>query len=159
AARNNRVLAFDNLSYIRPTLSDDLSRISTGGGFGTRRLYSNDDEVLIAVARPILINGIAGGMISRPRLRDPALLGELPTIEQSRRPEGELWSELEEARPRILGALLSALSAGLRERDRVKLGGPFRRLRMLDFAMWVEACAEYIGWQRGDFARTYAQHQ
>jgi putative DNA primase/helicase len=156
AARNNRVLAFDNLSYIRPNLSDALSRISTGGGFGTRKLYSNDDEVLIAIARPVLINSIVAGLISRPDLLDRTLTVELPTIEQHRRPEGEIWPELAKARPRILGALLSALSAGLRERDRVKLvGSP----RMMDFVMWVEACAEYLGWQRGDFTNAYAQQQ
>lgn len=35
-AKNSRVIAFDNLSGIKPWLSDALCRLSTGGGFSTR---------------------------------------------------------------------------------------------------------------------------
>ena len=58
AARNAHVLAFDNLSAVPPWLSDALCRISTGGGFATRELYTNDEEYVINVARPIVMNGI-----------------------------------------------------------------------------------------------------
>ena len=38
AAQNGRIVALDNLSSIKPWLSDALSRIATGGGLGCREL-------------------------------------------------------------------------------------------------------------------------
>lgn len=46
AASNGWVIALDNLSYVPDWLSDALCRLSTGGGFSTRALFTNDDEVL-----------------------------------------------------------------------------------------------------------------
>jgi hypothetical protein len=58
AARNSWVLAIDNLSGIQQWLSDALCRLSTGGGFGTRQLYTDDEEILFDAKRPIILNGI-----------------------------------------------------------------------------------------------------
>ena len=40
AAKNNYVIAFDNVSHLPQWFSDSLSSIATGGGFGTRKLYT-----------------------------------------------------------------------------------------------------------------------
>ena len=50
AAKHNHVMAFDNLSTVKPALADALCRIATGGGFGTRKLHSDSDEVLFTVS-------------------------------------------------------------------------------------------------------------
>ena len=47
SARNAHVLAFDNLSAVSSWLSDALCRISTGGGYASRELYSDTDEIVI----------------------------------------------------------------------------------------------------------------
>jgi len=52
AAHNGWLLAFDNVSRLSPWLSDAICRLATGGGFATRELYSDTDEVLIDVQRP-----------------------------------------------------------------------------------------------------------
>jgi hypothetical protein len=44
AAINGQVLVFDNLSGISAEISDCLCRLSTGGGFSTRALYTDGDE-------------------------------------------------------------------------------------------------------------------
>jgi hypothetical protein len=41
AAANAWVLGFDNLSHLQPWLSDAFCRLATGGGFGTRALYTD----------------------------------------------------------------------------------------------------------------------
>jgi len=46
AANNGHVLAFDNLSALPLRTSDTLCRLSTGGGFSTRKLFSDQDETL-----------------------------------------------------------------------------------------------------------------
>ena len=43
AATNSWVVALDNLSDLRPWLSDALCRLATGGGFSTRELYTDND--------------------------------------------------------------------------------------------------------------------
>jgi hypothetical protein len=109
AASNGHVLAFDNLSGLPPWLSDTLCRLTSGGAFSTRRLFTDQDEMLLAAARPIILNGIEE-VITRPDLADRAILLMLaPIAERQRRPETALWREFELARPHILGALLDAV--------------------------------------------------
>jgi hypothetical protein len=58
AASHSHVLAFDNLSGLPSWLSDTLCRLTSGGAFSTRRLFTDQDEILFAAARPIVLNGI-----------------------------------------------------------------------------------------------------
>jgi hypothetical protein len=137
AASNGHVLAFDNLSGLPPWLSDTLCRLTHGGAFSTRRLFTDQDEILFAAARPIILNGIEE-VITRPDLADRAILLTLASIaERHRWPETALWREFELARPRILGALLDTAAHGLQMLPQVRL----RQLpRMADFALWATAC-------------------
>ena len=55
AANNGWIIAPDNLSHISGWLSDALCRLSTGGVFSTRELYSDQEEVIFdAQARSFL---------------------------------------------------------------------------------------------------------
>ena len=67
AASNSHVLAFDNLSGLSPWLSDTLCRLASGGAFSTRRLFTDQDEILFAAARPVILNGIED-IVTRPDL-------------------------------------------------------------------------------------------
>jgi len=137
AASNGHVLAFDNLSGLPPWLSDTLCRLTSGGAFSTRRLFTNQDEILFTAARPVILNGIED-VITRPDLADRAILLALaPIAERQRRPEHALWREFELVRPYILGALLDAAAQGLRMLQHVCL---HRLPRMADFALWATAC-------------------
>ena len=155
AGNNGWLIALDNLSHVPAWRSDALCRLATGGGFTTRELYSDGDETIFTAKRPILVNGIEE-VVTRPDLLDRAIVATLPSIpEGNRRPEAELWAAFDAARPRLLGALLSAVSAALRERGRVRL---HRLPRMADFAVWVCAAEQGCGvpWERGDFLAAYA---
>jgi hypothetical protein len=137
AASNGYVLAFDNLSGLPPWLSDTLCRLTSGGAFSTRRLFTDQDEILFTAARPVILNGIED-VITRPDLADRAILLTLaPIAKRQRRPEHALWWEFELARPHILGALLDAAAQGLHMLPRVRLK---RLSRMADFALWATAC-------------------
>ena len=152
AARNGWVLNFDNLSGIPTWLSDALCRLATGGGLATRALYSDFDEVLFDAQRPIIVNGI-DDLASRDDLRDRSIIVTLPNIRaEDRRDEHEFWTDFETARPRILGALLDALSGALRELPHVDaLGLP----RMADFAVLGIALERALGWPTGAFMSAY----
>jgi len=137
AASHSHVLAFDNLSGLPPWLSDTLCRLTSGGAFSTRRLFTDQDEILLAAARPIILNGIED-IVTRPDLADRAIVLMLaPIAERQRRPEHALWREFELARPHILGALLDAAAHGLKMVPKLRL----KRLpRMADFTLWATAC-------------------
>jgi hypothetical protein len=152
AASRSWTLSFDNVSYIRSEISDAMCRLSTGGGFGTRKLYSDDEEMIFDAKRPQIVNGI-NPVVFRGDLQERSLQVLLhPIPPDERRQEREFWKEFEEARPRIFGALLDVVSCALRKRDEVRLE---ESPRMADFAAWVTAAEEVLGWEPGDFMRAY----
>jgi hypothetical protein len=138
-----------------PWLPDALCRLASGGGFAVRQLYTDQDEVLIDAARPLILNGIED-VVTRPDLADRGLFVTLPWISDAqRRPEKELWREFELARPRILGALLNAANRGLGALPRVRLD---RLPRMADLALWATACETAL-WPGGTFSLAYAANR
>jgi hypothetical protein len=58
AANNGHTVALDNLSEIPPDLADSMCRLATGGGFATRKLYTDTDEILFSGQRPQLLTSI-----------------------------------------------------------------------------------------------------
>jgi len=152
AANNSWCLAYDNLSHVPPWLSDALCRLSTGGGFATRELYTDQDEVIFDSQRPVLLTSIEE-VATRSDLLDRCLIVWLPAIpEEHRRPEAELYAAFEKARPLILGALLDAAVTALRELPTIKLPS---LPRMADFALWATAAETAFGWDRGTFLTAY----
>lgn len=155
AATNSWVLAFDNLSHLEPWQSDAFCRLATGGGFSTRELYSDMEEMLFDAQRPIILNGIEE-LATRGDLLDRSLILCLPQIPNAqRRPERAISKAFEEAHPRILGALLTIVSSALRNLPTVSLGC---LPRMADFAEWVTAAEPALGWSPGAFMEAYTGH-
>ena len=155
AASNGHVLAFDNLSGLPPWLSDTLCRLTSGGAFSTRRLFTDQDEILLTAARPVILNGIED-IITRPDLADRAIpLMLAPIAERRRRPENALWREFELQRPHILGALLDAAGQALHMLPRVRLN---QLPRMADFALWATACESAFR-PAGTFEAAYSNNR
>jgi DNA primase catalytic core len=156
SASNGLCLAFDNISKIFPSLSDALCRLSTGGGFATRQLYTDSEEQIFESKRPILVNGITD-IATRADLLDRAVVIKLPAIPKSKRKtDSELWDAFEKSRPYILGSLLDAVSTGLKNLPDTKLETP---PRMADFARWVVACEEAIDCELGTFMSAYSENR
>ena len=152
AANNSWCLAYDNLSHVPPWLSDALCRLSTGGGFATRELYTDMDEIIFDSQRPVMLTSIEE-VATRSDLLDRCLVVWLPTIPtERRRAEADLMTAYKEVRPQILGALLDGVSAALRNLPTVKLDG---LPRMADFALWASAAETAFGWEVGTFYRAY----
>ena len=151
SATNAHLLVFDNVSGLPPWLSDTLCRLSSGGGFSVRSLWTNNDEVLFEAARPAILNGI-NDIITRPDLADRSLFVTLEVIsDQKRREDSELLAAFEEKRARILGVLLGALATGLKQLAATCLP---EKPRMADFAVWATAC-ETAFWPAGTFMAAY----
>jgi hypothetical protein len=152
AASNSWILAFDNLSHVPDWLSDGFCRLATGGGFGTRQLYTDDEEVLFQAQRPIILNGIEE-LATRDDLRDRSVILSLrPIRESTRREVAKLWSEARARLPRILGALLGAVSTAMRRLSEVRL---HELPRMADFARLATAAEPGLGLEDGAFMGAY----
>lgn len=155
-AANNWVIAFDNMSAITGDTSDNLCRLSTGGGFMVRKLHTNTDIAAWDGARPMILNGITD-LAGRPDLADRAIVVRMASIpDDQRRTEAEIEAALTQAAPALLGSLLDGVAAALRDRGKVVL--PCKP-RMADFALWATAAEAGLGWEPGTFMQTYAQNR
>lgn len=151
-AANSQVFGLDNVSFVSHEMSDALCSLATGGGFATRLLYTDCEEQLFHAARPILLNAI-NNPVTRGDLADRCLFVNLPTIpENRRRTEADLNRAFASARPRIVGALLTAMSTALRNFESTKLA---ELPRMADFAHWAVAAEPALGLESGEFMQAY----
>lgn len=156
AAANSWVLAYDNLSGVSPWLSDSLCRLATGGGFSTRELYTDSDEVFFDAMRPVVLNGI-DHLAERADLADRAVILNLPHIEtKDRKDEAQLYANFERDLPQILGALFTAVSAALARLPETKLES---KPRMADFALWATAAEKALGFSEGAFMSAYGENR
>ena len=153
AARNSAVIAFDNVSSLSAEMSDDLARVATGAGFGARQLYTDTDEVIVEVSRPIVLNGIEEVAV-RGDLLDRGLILNLPTI-RTYRDEDAFWRSFENSHPQILGALLNAVSVALA--NHAATAAP--NVRMADFARWVAAAEPALGLEPDAFINAYRKNR
>ncbi len=151
AANSAWVLAFDNLSNMKDWISDALCRLATGGGFATRALFTNEEEMLFDAMRPIMMNGIEN-VAPRGDLIDRAIVLMLePISEERRQPVNEIQVKFDSICPRVLGALLDMMVYGLKKLPDIKLE---RQPRMADFAIWISACETAV-WPSGTFMEAY----
>jgi hypothetical protein len=153
AARNGLVVCFDNVSHLSQELSDDLARLATGSGFGARQLYTDLDEVIVHVSSPIILNGIEE-VATRGDLLDRGLILSLPPIERYQ-DEDAFWRSFTEAHPRILGALLDAVSTAIANHDAT----PAPNVRMADFARFVTAAEPALGLESDAFITAYRDNR
>ena len=156
AANNGWIIALDNLSHLPGWLSDALCRLSTGGGFATRMLFSDDEEMIFDATRPVILTGIEE-LPTRGDLLDRSVMFQLPRIPEDRRlPEKEFWRDFEEAHGRMLGAVLDAVSVALRRLPETRIE---RLPRMADFAIWATAAEPGLGLQPGEFLAAYRDNR
>ncbi len=142
ALAGNYVLAIDNLDGLSPWQSDMLARAVTGGGISKRRLYTDDEEVILRFHRCILLNGI-NSATTRPDLLDRTIALTLERVPpERRREEADVRAAFEAARREIFGGMLDALARALAIFPSVQLPA---LPRMADFCRWGYAIAKALG--------------
>jgi hypothetical protein len=156
SAGNCWMQCIDNVSVVSQKMSDAYCRLTTAGALRTRKLYTNGEEVIIRVKRPVAFNGIAP-FANQNDFLDRCLWLMLPAVENgSRRSESQIWAEWENAKPCILGAFYDAVAMALGNLDQVKLD---RLPRMADFARWMVAAEPACPWETGTFIKTYEDNR
>ena len=152
SAEAGRILCYDNVSGIKDALSDAFCRIATGGGFGTRTLYTDKSEELFSSTRPMIFNGISD-LVVKHDFADRALVVTLqPIPPENRRSESDIQQHWQAIKPLVLGALCNAVMVALRRHQDIQLD---RSPRMADFAKWVVAAEPALPWKEGRFMAEY----
>jgi hypothetical protein len=136
SAHNSHMQAFENVSTLSLAMSDHLCRLATGGGYRTRKLFKDSDEVhLHSGGRPIAFEGISN-VVDRPDLQSRSIICLLETLLKYEA-EDELDPAFERQRPGIFGALLDMMVRGL---EMLPVTRAISLPRMADFAKWAMAC-------------------
>ena len=155
----NYVCAFDNMDGLKDWQSDYLCRAATGGGITKRKLYTDDEEVVLKFRRCVVLNGITPAAV-RPDLLDRTIPFHLERIPPSRRKgEADFWSAFDAARPGIVGAMFDVVAKAIEIYPTVRLS---KLPRMADFTRWGYAVAEGLSIGGNRFLSAYwrsIQHQ
>lgn len=155
-AKDNHLLLFDNMSGLNPAMSDALCRLATGGGFATRKLYTDEDSQIFYECRPFVCNGITG-IATRPDLLERAIPLNIPSIALGgRKTEGEMLESFEKIQPKVLDFLLNATAVALKNFDHTATPTQFR---MADAAKWIQAAEPATGLPKGTLLKALEDGQ
>jgi hypothetical protein len=137
------IVMLDNQNTIPEWASDTLCRLVTGEADSKRRLYTDDEDVIIELRRAVILNGI-NVPTERGDVLDRSLVVELERIpDAERKTEEQIWERFEEEHAKLLGALFDVLSRAIAFKPSIKLS---RRPRLADWGEYAAAVYEVMGW-------------
>ena len=147
---------YDNVSNISREEADILCRVITGGTNVKRKLFSDDEEIIMSGKRKIALNGIV------PRLDYPDLQSRLliyerePPKPKDKRTHEFLNKKFEELLPDVLGQIFLTLSKAISWYKSLKFDIK-PKTRMADFEVWGEVISRVMGNQQNEFLKMYYQ--
>lgn len=156
AAGAGWLVSYENVSGLHPDMQDALCVLATGGGFASRRLYTNAEESVIAAHRPVVLNGISANA-TRPDLIDRLIHVALPEI-TARRTEADIEAAFAADAGAIFGGLLDLYADALAMLPAVEIE-PTELPRLADFALLGEAMHRSRGAQAGAFLKLFGDHR
>lgn len=140
------LLVFDNSSGMSANVSDALCSLATGGGYVSRKLYTDGELYTMNATRPFIINGISD-VATKSDLIERVIPVELTRMDDdARRTEAEMNAEIEALRPRLLGALYMAIARAVKDERQTEVSG---NIRMADAARWLAAAEPATGLPKG----------
>lgn len=142
------IVSYENISHLAAPMQDALCTIATGGGHAKRKLYSDCEESIISVKRPIILNGISA-CVTAQDLVDRTITIETPVITE-RLEVTELWRDFDKERPKLLGALLDIAVKALELLPTMHIPAKDRP-RLVEFARLGMAVAAATGRSPSEF--------
>jgi hypothetical protein len=142
----------DNLSTLPDSAADTLCRLVTGEADSKRKLYTDDEDIIIELRRAVILNGI-NAPTDRGDVLDRSLVVELERIpDAERRTEEEMWAAFEREHPALLGAALDVLAKAIARKPSLQLP---RRPRLADWGEYAAAVFEVMGWGADTFLKDW----
>jgi hypothetical protein len=146
------IVMLDNQNTIPAWAADTLCRLVTGEADSKRRLYTDDEDVIIELRRAVILNGI-NVPTERGDVLDRSLVVELERIpDGDRKTEEQIWEHFEAGHPKLLGALFHVLSKAIALKPSIKLS---RRPRLADWGEYAAAVYEVMGWGAETFLKDW----
>jgi hypothetical protein len=146
------LIMLDNQNTIPEWAADTLCRLVTGEADSKRRLYTDDEDVIIELRRAVLLNGI-NVPTDRSDVLDRSLVVELERIpDTERKTEEDLWKRFESEHPRLLGALFDVLSKAMAIKPSLTLS---RRPRLADWGEYAASVYEVMEWGAETFLKDW----
>jgi len=146
------VVMLDNQNTIPEWAADTLCRLVTGEADSKRRLYTDDEDVIIELRRAVILNGI-NVPTERGDVLDRSLVVELERIpDGDRKTEEQIWEHFEAGHPKLLGTLFHVLSKAIALKPSIKLS---RRPRLADWGEYAAAVYEVMGWDAETFLKDW----
>ncbi len=145
---NGYFVAFDNVSVIKNDISDILCKAVTGSSLNKRKLYTDNDEVVLNIKRPIGINGISIDM-SQSDLIDRSIIIDFKRLSCNKRmTDAQVFGLFNELLPNILGEIFTLIKKVLKIKNSISVE---HLPRMADFAHLGYCIAEAMN--KGDGTR------
>ncbi|WP_447044273.1 toprim domain-containing protein [Vreelandella sp. H-I2] len=148
----NHVISMENVSHLPAPLQDAMCVVATGGGFAKRKLYSDSDETVISLKRPIISNGIAAAITQQDAV-SRAVTVELPILTDAQA-KNNLEAEFEANRASIIGGLLDIAANALVHLPEMSLPAG-ERPRLVEFAYLGMAVARAMGREPEEFTKQF----
>jgi len=148
AAYSGAVVSFDNVSTLG-NLSDELCRLSTGGGLRKRLLYTDAETFSLEAKRPIIVAGID------PTMYQQDLIERVVRVELTKPDvymnDMEFERSLKEKLPRFTGAILTLASKVMGMMPIVES----ENVRFGEFVRYGECVARLLGMESGWFTKEH----
>jgi hypothetical protein len=154
-ASNSYLIVLDNLEYLSNEMSNIFCRVATGGGISHRILYTDDDEKIYDISRPVIFNGIEE-LTERADFIERALILYLKPLGKDQIvSENEFWDKFELMYPKLLGGLYSLVSGVLKHLPSIQTSGLHR---MTEFHRIGLAIDKTFGFKDGHFTDILFAH-
>ncbi|MBQ2872211.1 hypothetical protein IJE86_10965 [bacterium] len=145
---NGYFITFDNVSVIKNDISDILCKAVTGSSINKRKLYTDNDEIVLNIKRPIGINGISIDM-SQSDLIDRSIIIDFKRLSCNKRmTDAQVFGLFNELLPNILGEIFTLIKKVLKIKNSISVE---HLPRMADFAHLGYCIAEAMN--EGDGTR------
>jgi hypothetical protein len=149
---------YDNVKAIGPEREAQYCRLLSGSRQSGRALFTDKSSFSMSAKRPILQTSTAL-VIQQTDLNDRSMVihmgpsfGSDEAGAGERRTMNELNAEFVKAWPELLGAILTAVSTGLKRKN-YRPSGPLPR--MADATTWISRCEAGLGWKKDTFIDAY----
>ncbi len=149
-AQTSHVQPMDNVKHVGVERSAIYCRMLTGGQERSRTLFTNADAFILVAHKPIAMSATIM-VVTEEDLTDRTILLRMGKAFENgnanaRKSKKQIDREFNAAWPKLLGAILDGVSAGLRNAG-TEPTNPLPRLA--DAAIWCWQCEPGLGWPQG----------
>jgi hypothetical protein len=157
-AQETFCMGMDNVKHITNERAAVYCRLLSGGKIAGRSLYTDREVTAIAARRPIAMTATTV-VTTEVDLADRTLMIRMGEPFEGvkaggRKTSSQVNAEFTKVQAKLLGCVLDAVSAGLRNRSKPRPNGTDLP-RLADMADWLHRCEEGLKWEAGTMLRAF----